>query len=84
VKQVYVSALAMSVVLAACEGSEAELIAAKTTGKNAAKAESIIALNPDKNAYFGDLHIHTKNSFDADIFVARSGPNFSTAITLLI
>ena len=21
--------------------------------------------NPDKNAYFGDLHVHTENSFDA-------------------
>ncbi len=31
--------------------------------------------NPDKNAYFGDLHIHTKNSFDAYIFNVRSTPD---------
>lgn len=27
--------------------------------------------NPDRNAYFGDLHIHTRNSFDAYIFNVR-------------
>ena len=26
-----------------------------------------IERNPNKNAYFGDLHVHTKNSFDASI-----------------
>ncbi len=29
------------------------------------------AANPDRNAYFGDLHIHTRNSFDAYIFNVR-------------
>jgi len=29
----------------------------------------------NKNAYFGDLHIHTKNSFDAYIFNVRSTPD---------
>jgi len=31
--------------------------------------------NPDKNAYFGDTHIHTKNSFDAYIFNVRNTPD---------
>ena len=31
--------------------------------------------NPSKNVYFGDLHIHTKNSFDAYIFNVRSTPD---------
>ncbi|MDC0422629.1 DUF3604 domain-containing protein, partial [Hellea sp.] len=31
--------------------------------------------NPNKNVYFGDLHIHTKNSFDAYIFNVRSTPD---------
>jgi len=29
----------------------------------------------DRNAYFGDLHIHTKNSFDAFIFNVRVTPD---------
>ncbi|MEO9971986.1 MAG: DUF3604 domain-containing protein [Hyphomonadaceae bacterium] len=36
---------------------------------------SQIAENPTRNAYFGDLHIHTKNSFDAFIFGTRVGPD---------
>jgi len=31
-----------------------------------------IAENPTKNAYFGDLHVHTKNSFDAYITGTRT------------
>lgn len=31
--------------------------------------------NANKNVYFGDLHIHTKNSFDAYIFNVRSTPD---------
>ena len=30
--------------------------------------------NPDKNAYFGDLHVHTENSFDAYAFGTTSSP----------
>jgi len=30
--------------------------------------------NPDRNVYFGDLHIHTRNSFDAYIFNVRTTP----------
>ena len=30
--------------------------------------------NANKNVYFGDLHIHTKNSFDAYIFNVRTTP----------
>jgi Protein of unknown function (DUF3604) len=33
------------------------------------------APNPERNAYFGDLHIHTRNSFDAYIFNVRRDAN---------
>lgn len=33
------------------------------------------APNPDRNAYFGDLHVHTKHSFDAYLFEVRATPD---------
>ena len=30
--------------------------------------------NPDRNAYFGDLHVHTENSFDAYSFGTTASP----------
>ena len=32
---------------------------------------------PNKNAYFGDLHIHTSNSFDAYTFGSLSDPEMA-------
>ncbi len=32
------------------------------------------AANPQRNAYFGDLHVHTSVSLDANIFDTRNGP----------
>ncbi|MCB1685638.1 MAG: DUF3604 domain-containing protein, partial [Pseudomonadales bacterium] len=44
--------------------------AAKTPAPTAA-----ITANPERNAYFGDLHVHTQLSFDAFIFGTRSTPD---------
>ncbi len=33
------------------------------------------AANPLRNAYFGDLHVHTKHSFDAYLFQVRATPD---------
>ncbi|MFN3211743.1 MAG: DUF3604 domain-containing protein [Henriciella sp.] len=40
-----------------------------------AEAENMIERSPTKNAYFGDLHVHTRNSFDAYIFATRRTPD---------
>ena len=34
-----------------------------------------IARNPDRNPYFGDLHVHTNLSFDAYLFGTRRDPD---------
>ena len=34
--------------------------------------------NPNKNAYFGDLHVHTGNSFDAYTFGTINTPKDAT------
>ena len=36
--------------------------------------EKKVENNPNKNAYFGDFHVHTGNSFDAYIFYTRTTP----------
>ena len=39
--------------------------------------DSLSSPNPNKNAYFGDLHIHTSNSFDAYTFGSLSDPDMA-------
>ena len=38
-------------------------------------ASKVIEKTATRNAYFGDLHVHTKNSFDAYIFNVRRTPD---------
>lgn len=59
--------------LAACQSSEAPdtIAPSKPPSSPSLPVES----NPLKDAYFGDLHIHTKNSFDAFIFGTRATPD---------
>jgi len=50
--------------------------AAEDAVENAAEnASDMPAANPLRNAYFGDLHIHTRNSYDAYIFNIRTTPD---------
>ena len=75
--------LCLVLALGACGGGEPGPDAVPSEAETAApiasdasnKPPSAIATNPDKNAYFGDLHIHTANSFDAFIFGTRTVPD---------
>lgn len=52
--------------------------ASKTIVKATDRPEETVrtaGYSADRNAYFGDLHIHTKNSFDAYIFNVRTTPD---------
>lgn len=66
------SVAVLALAVAACNGAQeasddAAPVEAETTETEI--AEAAIAVN--RNAYFGDLHIHTRNSFDAYIFNVR-------------
>ncbi len=39
------------------------------------EAARLVEVNANRNAYFGDLHVHTRFSFDAFIFGTRHGPD---------
>ena len=62
--------------LAACAGPAADEIRSGAGAPGAQAAPSRTpGYNPDRSAYFGDLHIHTRNSFDAYIFNVRRTPD---------
>lgn len=67
-----------AIALGACEQNNESSIPVNNTSTD--KIDQIstpqdIAHNPLRNAYFGDLHIHTKNSYDAYLFNVRSTPD---------
>ncbi|MEP4051198.1 MAG: DUF3604 domain-containing protein [Litorimonas sp.] len=63
------------ILLAACMEAPADNSnAGEKTTTPTTKIEQTAGYNPSKNVYFGDLHIHTKNSFDAYIFNVRTTP----------
>ena len=63
-------AVCAAALLAGC-GGEAPASGPEQPGAAAARP----APNPLKDAYFGDLHVHTRNSFDAYIFNVRASPD---------
>ena len=50
-------------------------VPAAAPSKAAPTGRHLPGYNPDRNAYFGDLHVHTGLSFDAYIFNVRATPD---------
>src|SRR5262249_52663483 len=62
----------VTLLLTACTEKKTEQTAQQ---QPVAAARPRPAANPLKNVYFGDLHLHTRNSFDAFIFNVRASPD---------
>jgi hypothetical protein len=66
-------ALAAVILLASCtQSTPPAQTAHDAEGVGNTAASGTAARNPLRNAYFGDLHLHTRNSFDAYIFNVRA------------
>ena len=74
----WMSGIAAAAILAACNNSAPETESSKpqsTAPSKSDHSEKTAGYSATKNVYFGDLHIHTKNSFDAYIFNVRTTPS---------
>lgn len=67
-------AVCAAALLAACGEQQASGPGAQQTPGSPSAADRP-SPNPLRNAYFGDLHVHTRNSFDAYIFNVRATPD---------
>ncbi|HVY88418.1 MAG TPA: DUF3604 domain-containing protein [Hyphomonadaceae bacterium] len=65
-------AVSLAALLVACSPQKPAEPAAKEAQP---AAPALPPANPLKNVYFGDLHLHTRNSFDAYIFNVRATPD---------
>jgi hypothetical protein len=75
-RQVRWSGLAAVALLASCAQHTAPPAAASSDTEAASAGRTgTPAPNPLRNVYFGDLHLHTRNSFDAYIFNVRATPD---------
>ena len=63
--------LPLSLALLGCSSESA----AEDGAVSAEAASNRAAPNPLRNAYFGELHVHTRHSFDAYIFEVRANPD---------
>ncbi|MGA1511269.1 MAG: DUF3604 domain-containing protein, partial [Gammaproteobacteria bacterium] len=67
----------VTITLAACSDSNSNFADTKVLSEQPVALAEINPRplpNPDKNAYFGDLHVHTENSFDAYTFGTIATP----------
>src|SRR5512143_3978825 len=65
--------LFVAVVLAGCGEQTVPAPASSAAGYTEAR-QPCAQHNPLRNAYFGDLHVHTTYSFDAHAFEVRTTP----------
>ncbi len=70
-KLIVVLALSFATVSCSIQDITFGLIKKDTSAAKKKPGKQTNAYNPDRNAYFGDMHIHTRNSFDAYIFNVR-------------
>ena len=63
----------VAIALAGCSAPETEVETPEIT--EASASQGTVERSLTKNAYFGDLHVHTRNSFDAYIFATRRTPD---------
>jgi hypothetical protein len=71
------SGLAASLLFASCTQPSSTSPAGlqRPAGDGTTVAAATPAPNPLRNVYFGDLHLHTRNSFDAYVFNVRANPD---------
>ena len=60
--------------LLAC-GEGESLSPGASSGDGESREVGEIAANPNRNPYFGDVHVHTAYSFDAFLFGTRRNPD---------
>jgi len=74
-KKIIMGSAAMSAVLLAGCGDKPATEQTQEIAKTVKIDPATIERTATKNAYFGDLHVHTKNSFDAFITGTRTTPD---------
>lgn len=67
-----ISILSFILLLVSCQTPSGD---SDSAAKSTKKGNTYVMENEDKNAYFGDLHIHTSWSFDAFIYNVRTNPD---------
>jgi len=71
--------LLSSLLLFSCSDDSLELI---PVDQKPITEDNQLQENPERNVYFGDLHVHSKYSFDAFILGNVAGPDEGYSITI--